>query len=64
MDDYEFMFGSIGLVLGFIFATILFIGVTRGEKPKISGSYLTYDNVIYKKIDEEELDNIIILEVK
>lgn len=52
----------IGTMLGFLVGVI--IGLIVFEQPKMSGSYLTYRNVIYKEVPQEELDNMIILEVK
>lgn len=52
----------IGTIFGFLVGII--IGITIFEQPKMSGSYLTYRNEIYKQVPKEELDNIIILEVK
>ncbi len=52
----------LGLLIG-IFAEVI-IYSNEKEEPKISGSYLTYENVFYKKVPEEELENIIVLEMK
>ncbi len=65
MEDF-FMFGNIGLIIGVVIglAIILITDVVMGPKVKTSGQYLTYENVIYKQVNQEELDNIIVLEVK
>lgn len=50
----------------FLFGLII-VGITDAvTEPKVkkSGQYLTYENVIYKQVNQEELDNIIVLEVK
>lgn len=58
--------GEFELILGAIAGIILSIVLFNLFVPKIkkSGQYLTYENVIYKQVSEEELDNIIVLEVK
>ena len=61
MEDFGIM-GFVGAVFGFVVGII--IGVMLFEQPKMSGSYMTYNSKIYKEVPEEELDNIIILEVK
>jgi len=52
----------LGLLIG-IFAEVIIFSNEK-EELKISGSYLTYENVLYKKVSEEELENIIVLEMK
>lgn len=58
--------GEFGLILGAIAGFILSIVLFNLFYPKVkkSGEYLTYENVIYKQVSEEELDNIIVLEMK
>lgn len=60
--DYFAVIGFIVIAFGFILGIIL--GVTVFEFPKMSGQYLNYRNELYKKVPEEELDNIIFLEMK
>ena len=65
MEDFNinaFLGFWAGMIIGIIVVVILY--AVYKEKIKISGSYLTYENVIYKQVPQEELDNIIILEVK
>lgn len=56
----------IGFCCGLLIGIFIIVGlqVFTEPKAKISGSYLTYENVVYKQVPQEELDNIIILEVK
>jgi len=65
MEDFHimgFIGGCFGLFVGIFIVIIIYC--TQKEELKISGSYLTYENVIYKKVPEEELENIIVLEMK
>ena len=52
----------VGCLIGIF--TVIILYCCQKERIKISGSYLTYENVIYKKVPEEELENIIVLEMK
>lgn len=65
MDEF-FLWGTLGLIIGVVVGLIIVIvySVMTTPKAQKSGSYLTYENVIYKQVNQEELDNIIILEVK
>lgn len=60
------MYGNLGLIVGAIIGLLVVIVYSAMTIPKVqkSGSYLTYENVIYKQVNQEELDNIIVLEVK
>lgn len=60
----KFIFGLnivalIGLLVVIVYSTMI-----TSKKVQKSGSYLKYKNVIYKQVNQEELDNIIVLEVK
>lgn len=63
MEDFT-AFGFMGSVLGMLLGVAIIFIINKANMPKISGSYLTYENVIYKQVNQEELDNIIVLEVK
>ena len=65
MDDFMVDL-NIGLILGVLLGIVIIVGLYIFGKPKVqvTGQYLNYENVLYKKVSEEELDNIIILEVK
>ena len=60
------MYGNLGLIMGVVIGLVIIIvaDAVTGSKVKTSGQYLTYENVIYKQVNQEELDNIIVLEVK
>ena len=64
--EYFIYDGMIGLCIGVLIGIGILIGLAIFQEPKVqkSGSYLTYENVIYKQVKQEELDNIIVLEVK
>ena len=62
MEDNFIIIGFVGAIFGFVVGII--IGINFFEVPKMSGSYMIYNSKIYKEVPEEELDNIIILEVK
>lgn len=55
------------LFMGIIVLLIIFVYTTNNvdkvleEKIQIKGSYLKYDNNYYKKISEDDLDNIYFL---
>ena len=58
--------GLIGTMIGTLIGFLLIVIIAIAQEPKVqkSGQYVTYENVIYKQVPQEELDNIIILEVK
>lgn len=58
--------GLIGIILGTIFGFLLIVIIAIAQEPKVqkSGQYVRYENAIYKQVPHEELDNIIVLEVK
>lgn len=62
MEDFGIM-GFIGGIFGFIVGIIIIVTLGN-EKPKMSGSYMVYQEKIYQEVPQEELENIIVLEVK
>lgn len=63
----EFTIGElIGMFLGAISGFLLIVIIAIAQEPKVqkSGQYVRYENAIYKQVSQEELDNIIVLEVK
>lgn len=65
MEEF-IMYGNLGLIMGAVVGLLVVIVYSAMTTPKVqkSGSYMTYENVIYKQVNQEELDNIIVLEVK
>lgn len=62
MEDFNinaFVGFWVGCLFGIFIVIVLYC--LQKEEIKISGSYLNYENVLYKKVSEEELDNIIII---
>ena len=63
MEDFSIM-GFIGGCFGLLIGIFIILILNKGTMPKKSGQYITYENVIYKQVDQEELDKIIVLEMK
>ena len=63
----DFTIGAlIGMCIGAMFGFLLIVIIAIVQEPKVqkSGQYITYENVIYKQVNQEELDKIIVLEMK
>lgn len=62
MDGDDLIFTLFGFIIGVTLAMFMYNVLV----PKIyeSGDYVTYRDKIYREVPEEELDNLVIMEVK
>lgn len=65
MEDFQ-GWGITGFITGFIISIVLVAVITNHfeSKVKTSGSYLMYENILYQKVNDEDLDNIVVLEMR